>query len=177
MKGVVKMKKTAVVIATILSMGTVIAAPNLKIDNLGVAKLAEMAGEKSPFYRAAKESFPKDYFLVSQNLPFLVGASLYKPNSDTLKLDEKQLELIIKLRDKTVPAAANAAKEIKAMETELAKSVLQDKKALKDLGILVDKIAQARTALTKAHLACIHDVQQILSPDQYTQLLKVAASK
>ncbi len=171
------MKKTTVVFATILSMGTVIAAPNLKMDDLGIAKLTEMAGEKSPYYRASKESFPKDYFLVSQNLPFLVGASLYKPNSDTLKLDEKQLEMIIKLRDKTVPAAANAAKEIKAMETELAKNILQKKKTPEELGALVDKISQTRTALTKAHLECIHDVQQILSSEQYTQLLNVAISK
>jgi len=75
-------------------------------------KLAKMAGEKSPFYRASKESFPKDYFLVSQNLPFLVGISLFHPNSDTLNLDKKQLAAIVKSKETTVPVAVQIAKQI-----------------------------------------------------------------
>ncbi len=169
------MKKLTLILATALTMGTAMAAPNLKMDQLGMDKLAEMAGDKSPYYRAEKESFPKDYFLVSQNLPFLVGASLYKPTSDTLKLDEKQLAAIIKLRDKTVPAAAKASKVIKAMEMDLAKGALEDKKSPEEQSQLIDKIAKARATLTGAHLQCIHDIQGILSAEQYTQLLKVAA--
>jgi len=172
------MKKVAILSTIVLTLGmsALSAAPNLEMGD-GAAKLEKMAGEISPYYRAATEDFPKDYFLVSQNLPFLVGASLYHPKSDTLKLDKSQLEEIIKLRDKTVPAAAKVSKEIKALETELAKAILEDKKEPKELGELVDKISGMRTALTKAHLECIHDVQQILSVEQYTQLLKVAAIK
>ena len=172
------MKKSAILTGVILTLGmsALSAAPNLEVGD-GAAKLAKMAGEISPYYRAAKEDFPKDYFLVSQNLPFLVGASLYHPMSDTLKLDKEQLEAIIKLRDKTVPAAAKVSTEIKALETELAKAILEDKKEPKELGELVDKISGLRTALTKAHLECIHDVQQVLSAEQYANLLKVAATK
>ena len=172
------MKKLAILSTVVLTlgMGALSAAPNLELGD-GAAKLAKMAGEKSPYYRAEKEDFPKDYFLVSQNLPFLVGASLYHPMSDSLKLDKTQLDKIIKLRDKTVPAAAKVSKEIKALETSLAKAILEDKKSPKELGELVDKISGMRTALTKAHLECIHDIQQILSAEQYAQLLKVAANR
>ena len=171
------MKKLAILSSIILTFGmsAASATPNLEVGD-EAAKLAQMAGETSPYYRATKEDFPKDYFLVSQNLPFLVGASLYHPMSDSLNLDKKQLEDVIKLRDKTVPAAAKVAKEIKALETELAKTILEDKKNPKELGELVDKISGMRTALTKAHLECIHDVQQVLSAEQYTQLLKIAAT-
>jgi len=169
------MKKIAIAVALFLGMGSLLAKPNLEMGD-GAAKLAKMAGEKSLYYRAAKEDFPKDYFLVSQNLPFLVGKSLYSPNSDSLKLSKEQLDKIIKLRDKTVPAAAKAAKEIKALETALAKSILKDKKSPKELETFVSKISKMRSALTLAHLDCIHDIQQILSPEQYAQLLKIAGS-
>ena len=142
----------------------------------GAKKLAKMAGEKSPYYRSAKESFPKDYFLVSQNLPFLVGISLFHPNSDTLKLDKKQLEAIIKSKNTTVPVAVKMAKQIKAMELELAVASLDEKKDPKSLNELVEKISKARTDLTKAHLACIHNIQQILSDEQYATLLKLAST-
>ena len=124
-------------------------------------KLAKMAGEKSPFYRASKESFPKDYFLVSQNLPFLVGISLFHPNSDTLNLDKKQLAAIVKSKETTVPVAVQIAKQIKAMEFKLAIASLDEKKDPKSLNELVEKISKARTDLTKAHLACIHNIQGI----------------
>jgi hypothetical protein len=172
------MKKilTTIIAATmLLGMGTLQAKPNLEMGD-GAAKLAKMAGEKSPYYRAAKEAYPKDYFLVSQNLPFLVGISLYHPQSDSLKLDKKQLDKIIELRDQTVPAAAKVAKQIKAMEMELAKSILEDKKDPEQLKTLVDKISVMRTDLSKAHLDCIHNIQQVLSAQQYSQLLKIAGS-
>jgi len=143
------MKKQLMIISTLtlLLNGTAMADANLE-KGAGVQKLAKMAGEKSPFYRTAKESFPKDYFLVNQNLPFLVGISLFHQNSDTLNLDKKQLEAIIELKNSTVPKAAKVAKEIKAMELELAKASLDDKKEPKSLNELVEKISKARTALS-----------------------------
>lgn len=154
--------------------GNLMAAANLQ-KGPEAKKLAKMAGEKSPFYRTAKESFPKDYFLVSQNLPFLVGISLFHPNSDTLNLDKKQLAAIIESKNTTVPVAVKVAKQIKAMEFELAKASLDEKKNPKSLHELIEKISKARTDLTKAHLACIHNIQTILSDEQYATLLKLAS--
>ncbi len=173
------MKKQIMIVAglALLLSGNAMANPNLEKNPENIKKLQKMAGEKSPYYRAKKEVFPKDYFLVSQNLPFLVGVSLFHPNSDTLKLSKKQLEELIEMKNTTVPAAAKVAKQIKTMELELAKASLEEKKEPKSLDELVDKIAKARADLTKAHLDCIHKIQTILSDEQYATLLKLASSK
>ena len=173
------MKKHIMIItglALLLSVNAM-ADANLKKNPDSIKKLQKVAGEKSPYYRAKKEAFPKDYFLVSQNLPFLVGVSLFHPNSDTLKLDKKQLEELIKMKNTTVPSAVKVAKQIKSMELELAKGILEEKKEPKSLYELVEKISKARTDLTKAHLACIHKIQTVLSDEQYATLLKLASSK
>lgn len=153
-----------------------IANPNMQMGD-GPKKLAKMAGEKSPYYRAQKEAFPKDYFLVNQNLPFLVGVALFHPNSDQLKLSKEQLKKLVEKKNTTVPAAAKVAKKIKALELQLAKSIIQEKKDPKNLYPLVDEIAKLRANLTKAHLQCISDLQKILSKEQFETLLKLATTK
>ncbi len=173
------MKKQIMIVAglALLLSGNAMANPNLEKNPENLKKLQKMAGEKSPYYRAKKEVFPKDYFLVSQNLPFLVGISLFHPNSDTLKLDKKQLEAIVEIKKTTVPVSIKMAKQIKMMELELAKASLEEKKEPKSLNELVEKISKARTDLTKAHLACINKIQTVLSDEQYATLLKLASSK
>jgi len=100
---------------TLIPATSLFAQPNMQMGE-GAKKLAQMAGEKSPYYRASKEVFQKDYFMLNQNLPFLVGLSLFHPNSDQLKSTKEQLEKLVKIKNTTVPAIA---KEIKAMELEL----------------------------------------------------------
>ena len=159
------MKKQIMIVAglALLLSGNAMANPNLEKNPENLKKLQKMAGEKSPYYRVKKEVFPKDYFLVSQNLPFLVGISLFHPNSDTLKLDKKQLEAIVEIKKTTVPVSIKMAKQIKMMELELAKASLEEKKEPKSLNELVEKISKARTDLTKAHLACINKIQTRVS--------------
>ena len=172
------MRKQIMIITglALLLSGNAMADANLEKNPENVKKLQKAAGEKSPYYRAKKEVFPKDYFLVSQNLPFLVGVTLFHPNSDTLKLEKKQLDALVEMKNTTVPAAVKMAKKIKTMELELAKATLEDKKEPKSLYELVEKISTARAELTKAHLACIHKVQSILSDEQYATLLKLASN-
>jgi hypothetical protein len=69
------------------------------------------------------------------------------------------------------------AKEVKAMELELAKEIVVDKKSPESLNDLVDKIAKAKADMTKAHLNCIHDVQQLLSAEQFNTLIKLVSHK
>jgi len=172
------MKKQIIIITglALLLSGNAMADANLEKNPESIKKLQKAAGEKSPYYRAEKEAFPKDYFLVSQNLPFLVGISLFHPNSDSLKLDKKQLKAIMESKNTTVPVAVKMAKQIKTMELELAKATLEDKKTPESLNELVEKISKARTDLTKAHLKCIHNIQKILSDEQYATLLKLAST-
>ncbi len=171
------MKKLGLITAISVALtGVILANPNMQMGD-GAKKLAQMAGEKSPYYRAKKEAFPKDYFLVNQNLPFLVGVSLFHPNSDQLKLSKEQLAKLVEMKNKTVPAAAKVAKEIKALEMQLAKAMIEEGKTPESQFELVDKISKMRTDLTKAHLKCIHDIQKVLTPEQFKTLIKLATTK
>jgi len=172
------MKKIA--IATTLSIlltSMLVAKPNMEKNPEGMKKLAQMAGEKSPYYRAKKEVFPKDYFLVSQNLPFLVGVALFHPQSDELNLTKEQLSKLAEMKKTVVPQSAKMAKEVKNMELQLQKAILEDKKTPESQYELVDKIAKAKADMTKAHLQCIHTVQGLLSDKQFKTLLKLASHK
>jgi len=171
------MKNIALLTTLTLTLtSTLFAQPNMEMGD-GAKKIAQMAGEKSPFYRAKKEAFPKDYFMVNQNLPFLVGVSLFHPQSDTLKLSKEQLEKLITMKNTTVPAAAKIAKKIKSMEFELAKAMIEKHKEPKSQFELVEKISKLRTNLTKAHLQCIYDIQNILTKEQFKTLITLATLK
>jgi hypothetical protein len=140
-------------------------------------KLAQMAGETSPFYRIKKETFPKDYFLVSQNLPFLVGTALFHPESDKLKLSKEQLDKLVEMKKTIVPVSAKMAKKVKGMEIELAKAILDTNATPDSQAKLVEDIAKAKADMTKAHLKCIDTVKHLLSPEQFKTLLDLASSK
>ncbi len=161
---------------TIVLSSTLLAQPNMQ-QGEGAKKLAKMAGEKSPYYRAKKEAFPKDYFMINQNLPFLVGVSLFHPESDQLKLSKEQLDKLVEMKNTTVPAAAKVAKQIKALEQDLAQAMIEEHQTPESQFGLVDKISKMRTELTKAHLKCIHDIQDVLSPAQFKTLIKLATMK
>ncbi len=170
-------KKLGLITAiSVVFSGSILAKPNMQMGD-GAKKLAQMAGEKSPYYRAQKEVFPKDYFLVSQNLPFLVGISLFHPNSDQLKLSKEQLAKLVEMKNKTVPASAKIAKKIKTLEMQLAKAIIQEGKTPESQFELVDKIAKLRADLTKAHLKCIYDIQKVLTKEQFKTLIKLASTK
>ena len=171
------MKKLTLITTLSLTLATsLIAEPNMQKGE-GAKKLAQMAGEKSPYYRAKKEVFPKDYFMVNQNLPFLVGVSLFHPESKKLNLSKEQLDQLVKMKNSTVPAAAKVAKEIKSMELQLAKAMIKEHQEPKSQFELVEKIAKLRTNLTKAHLQCIYDIQKVLSPEQFKTLMSLVTQK
>ena len=136
-------------------------------------KLKKAAGEQGKFYRG-KEEFPKDYFLVHQNLPFLAGLSLHHPKSSTLGLSKEQIKEIQKIKKNTVPAVLKKSKEIKTLELELAQNIAIDSNSAKSQEDIVNKISKLRTELTKAHLVCINEVRSILTKEQYKKLLNYA---
>ncbi len=169
-----------IVLATVAAVAltsALIAKPNMEKNPENVKKLAAMGGEMSPYYRGGKEAFPKDYFLVDRNLPFLVGAALFHPQSDTLNLTPEQLKKLQEMKNTIVPVSAKMAKKVKAMELELAKEIVVEKKSPESLNDLVDKIAKAKADMTKAHLKCIHDVQQLLTPEQFDKLIQLVSNK
>ena len=171
------MKKRVIVTLALLFASSLVAKPNLEKNPESMKKLAQMAGEMSPYYRAQKENFPKDYFLVSQNLPFLVGTALFHPQSDKLNLTKEQLNKLIEMKNSIVPASAKMAKKVKEMELKLAKNILETNATPQSQYKLVDEIAKAKAEMTKAHLECIHNVKNILTPEQFKTLLELASKK
>ena len=74
-------------------------------------KLEKMAGDPGPFM--GKESFPKGYFLIPKNLPFLIGLALYHPASSNLKLTKEQIAKLLKYKNEATPKLAKKALKIK----------------------------------------------------------------
>ncbi|PIE01623.1 MAG: hypothetical protein CSA81_10700 [Acidobacteria bacterium] len=133
-----------------------------------------MAGAPGPF--AAHENFPKDYFLISKNIPFYVGLTLHHPSSELLKLTDEQLTRIQEIRARVMPVVVTSAIKIKKMEIALADKIVHGAKAevlLSD----VEEIARLKTALTMEHLRCIEAVRAVLTQQQEKILLSYAAEK
>ena len=138
-----------------------------------MAQLKAAATPVGPY--ADYDRWPKDYFLVPQNLPFLVGFSLYVPGHESVGYSKEQLAAIHEIRNTTVPEVLKFAKVIKQKELELAEKLVDQRTAPKELHGLVDEIASLKAELTKAHMECIHSVQQVVpDKEQYAKLLKHA---
>lgn len=150
----------------------VFATPVIPRGDFG-AKLAKAAGVSGQFIKT-KENFPKDYFLVNNNLPFLAGLTLHHPKSSSLGLSKKQIKAIQEIKKRTVPPVIKASQDVKMLELKLAQNIAIDTNSAKSQYELVDAISKIRTDLTKAHLQCINDVRAVLTKKQYKKMLKYA---
>lgn len=165
-----KFTKSAIISSLIVS-ATLYAEPTLPPPVEDVVKMEKMAGPVGPF--VVKENFPKDYFLIPKNLPYLVGLSLYDPSSANLKLSKEQIDKILKIKEDLMSVAAKKALVIKKLELELMQKMTFDEKMpkAKDMHSKVDEIAKLRAELTKIHLDCIEKVRAVLTKEQYEELL------
>lgn len=164
-----------------LSLTTVLMADaNVPIDKKAMnAKMKEMAGETSKFN--PREHFPKEYFLIPRNLPYALNLVLHHPQSSLLKLTKEQLEKLTNLKKEVKPTILKSAKEVKTLELSLV-GMLENKegnrtKVTKDMNELVDKIASKKAEITKAHLQCVIDVQNILTKEQRERVGAYAGMK
>jgi hypothetical protein len=137
-------------------------------------KLKKAAGEQGQFV-VGRDDFPKSYFLVHQNLPFLAGLALHHPKSSTLNLSKEQIEAMKGIKNRTVPTVVKTAQEIKSLELQLAQNVAINSNTPQSQFEIIDKIAKLRTDLTKAHIKCINEVREVLSEEQYKKLLGYAS--
>ena len=157
--------------ASILFTTTAVAEPTLPPPISDVVKMQKIGGDAGPF--TVKDEFPKDYLLIPKNLPFLVGLSLYHPASSALELSQKQIDALLDVKRTVMPNMAKIAKKTKKLELEIVEGIALKHNSVKaeEFYDKVDKIAQLRVALTKAHLKCIEKVKAILTPEQYEELL------
>jgi hypothetical protein len=156
--------------AVVLVTGA-IAKPNLPPPAEEFAKVEKMAGPAGAF--VAKENFPKDYFLIPKNLPYLVGLSLYDPSSSNLNLNKDQIEAILKIKKELMSKAIEKALVVKKLELEVTQKISFQYKSVKatELYPTIDEIAKLRAELTKIHLDCIEQVKAVLTKEQYEELL------
>jgi len=163
------MKKIITLSLAVGLVSTLMAEPNIPVDKKAMkAKIAKMAGEVSPFNK--NENFPKDYFLIPKNLPFALGLVLHHPESSTLGLSKEQIDKLVTMKKDKKPAIVKESKEIKKMELALLdlleKGEGTNKDVTKEMSELVDAIAKKKAELTKAHLKCVIDVQNVLTKEQ-----------
>jgi len=164
-------KSIAALVALMIGGATVLSAkPNMQRPEMFKEILKKAAGAPGPFASAKSENFPKGYFLVPFNLPYLVGLSLFHPRSSELGLSDEQIRAINQIKERTVPVVLKKARKIKDLELKLVNEfALGDAKA-EDEYALVDEIAKLRAELTKEHLKCIEAVRKILTMEQYEKL-------
>ena len=170
-RDILKTIKSLLLITTLTFASNAIAKPVLPPPVQDFVKLEKMAGDAGPFM--GKENFPKGYFLIPKNLPFLIGLALYHPASSNLELTQAQIDALVKYKNSATPKLAKKALRIKTLELEVVSGIAlkYDGSKASDYFAQVDEIAKLRTELTKAHLKCIEHVKKILTQEQYEELL------
>ena len=163
------MKKIITVTLALGLTSLLMAEANIPVDKKAMrAKTAKIAGETSPFNK--QENFPKEYFLIPKNLPFALGLVLHHPQSSTLGLSKEQIATLVKMKEDKKPAIIQSAKAIKGLELKLLEVLETNEgnqtKVSEEMSKLVDEIASKKASLTKAHLQCIIEVQNVLTKEQ-----------
>jgi hypothetical protein len=156
---------------TLLLATSALAKPNLPPPVEDVVKMEKMAGPAGAF--TTKENFPKDYFLIPKNLPYLVGMTLYDPSSSNLDLSKEQIDAILKIKKELMASAIEKALKVKKLELEVVEKIGLKHKGTKaaDLYPTIDEIARLKAELTKNHLDCIEKIKAILTPKQFEEMI------
>jgi len=162
--------KKIITLTLALGLTTLLMAEaNVPLDKKAMkAKVAKIAGETSPFNN--NENFPKDYFLIPKNLPYALGLVLHHPQSSTIGLSKEQIATLVKMKQDKKPAIIKTAKAVKNLELKLLELLESNEgnqtKVSDEMSKLVDEIAGKKAELTKAHLQCVIDVQNVLTKEQ-----------
>ncbi len=156
---------------TLLLSTSALAKPNLPPPVEDVVKMEKMAGPAGAF--TTKENFPKDYFLIPKNLPYLVGMTLYDPSSSNLELSKEQIDAILKIKKELMANAIEKALKVKKLELKVVEKIAIKHQGVKatDLHATIDEIAKLKAELTKNHLDCIEKIKAILTPKQFEEML------
>ena len=162
---------TIIASLTLLLATSALAKPNLPPPVEDVVKMEKMAGPAGAF--TTKENFPKDYFLIPKNLPYLVGMTLYDSSSSNLELSKEQIDAILKIKKELMASAIEKALKVKKLELEVVEKIALKHQGVKvkDLYATIDEIAKLKAELTKNHLDCIEKIKAILTPKQFEEML------
>jgi Spy/CpxP family protein refolding chaperone len=163
------MKKIVTLTLALGLTSLLMAEANIPLDKKAMkAKIEKISGEVSPFNK--HENFPKEYFLIPKNLPFALGLVLHHPQSSTLGLTKEQIATLAQMKKDKTPAIVKSAKTIKGLELKLLGLLESNEgnqtKVSDEMSKLVDDIASKKAELTKAHLQCVIEVQNVLTKEQ-----------
>ena len=162
---------TSLAALTLLLSTSALAKPNLPPPVEDVVKMEKAVGPAGAF--TTKENFPKDYFLIPKNLPYLVGMTLHDPSSSNLELSKEQIDAILKIKKELMAIAIEKALKVKKLELEVVDKIAIKHQGVKatDLYATIDEIAKLKAELTKNHLDCIEKIKAILTPKQFEEML------
>ncbi|MFT7823837.1 MAG: hypothetical protein ABXS92_03660 [Sulfurimonas sp.] len=156
-----KRTKKSILLIMVMALSTLTHAK--AVNNLPAKIHAETPGLKD-------KNFPKGYFLIPHNLPFLMGLVLKHPKSDTLELTKEQKEKLTAIMKGTKSGIIKKAKEVRGLEMKLRVMLVKEGKKASELFGQVDEIAKLKADITKKHMLCIEKVRAILAPEQYKKI-------
>ena len=125
---------------------------------------------------AADSIRPHDYILAPKNLPCVTH--MFKDNKERMNFTKKQNEWFEKLQ-----ASADAktmklkAEEIKALEFKLREIVYSGKATAAETTPLLRRIAELRFEHTCKFVFLQNQVLNLLSPEQYRELIRIKTEK
>lgn len=108
-------------------------------------------------------------FLITGKLPHLTKLLMKQWENPELNLSEEQRAQLLVVRKETMTGARSFAKEINAIEKEVAAGSVAGK-APEELRPLVEKVAKLKEAATILHLNCIYKTSKILDQKQLAVL-------
>ena len=108
-------------------------------------------------------------FLITGRMPHLT--KLVMQHWDELNLSDDQKAKLTEIRKATMGAVKSLKPQIMKLEKEVAQAAKAGEKP-ENFKAKVDQIAKLKAEATMAHLKCIYNTKNVLTPEQLTKLTK-----
>ena len=108
-------------------------------------------------------------FLITGRMPHLT--KLVMQHWDELNLSDEQKAKLTEIRKATMGAVKSLKPQIMKLEKEVAQAAKAGEKP-ENLKAKVDQIAKLKAEATMAHLKCIYNTKNVLTPEQLAKLTK-----
>ena len=111
-------------------------------------------------------------FLIIGKMPHLTKLVKKHWDDPKLALREDQKPKLLKIRKETIKTVMSLAKEIRALEKEIAAAAMKGEMP-ENLKPKVDKLAKLKAEATMAHIRCIYNTKNVLDEAQLNYLLNL----
>lgn len=145
-------------------------------QGLQADSLKESSGVSSNPY-IDTDGFPQAYFLIPRNLPHLMHTLQKNMENERLAINGDQKKALADIHSHAKTKLPPTAIKIKELELEIMNAVLHEGKTAEQLQEKILDVANMRTEMTNAQIACLNQVKALFSGSQYAELLKIAKSE